>query len=181
MSWNRRTRHKTAKNFNGKYSMLIWLSLKIQTLCFFYRIFRQLHIKNCRFLHDGERSAQVAPSPVERHFSEDCMYPFQHLHLPCRRTQRQFGECTWSRSGSTVKGRGEGGNTHRGGRCRAAARTVPLSCPVSGHRWAATPPELSPPPPEQEGRFYFSLFAHHSISDPYRWTTFSRMDKSHFG
>lgn len=80
---------------------------------------------------------------------------------------------------------GEGENTHRGGRCRAAERTVPPSRLVSGHRWAAMPPEPSPLPPEQQGRFYFSLFAfalpHHSISDPYHWTTSSQTDKTHFG
>lgn len=115
-----------------------------------------------RSLHDGERSAHIAPTPVERHSFEDGVYPFQHLHLPWMGTERERGECTWwSSTTEGGQGEGEGGvlNTHRGGRCRAAERTVPPSCLVSGHRWAATPPEASPPPPEQDGRFYFSLFA----------------------
>lgn len=131
------------------------IPIKMKALhLFFYRILGQLDIMSRRSLHDGERSARIAPTPVERHSFEDGVYPFQHLHLPWMRTERERGECTWW--SSTAEG---GKNTHRGGRCRAAERTVPPSCLVSGHRWAATPPEASPPPPDREGGFYFSLFA----------------------
>lgn len=44
-------------------------------LCF-YRVFGQLDIIRRRSLHDGESSAQIAPTPVEGHSFEDSMYPF---------------------------------------------------------------------------------------------------------
>lgn len=129
-----------------------WIHIKMKPLdLFFYHFFGQLDILTRRPLHDGERSAQIAAIPVERHSSEDGVNPFQHLHLPWMQTKRELVERTWRRSGRSSTA--EGGNTHRGGRCRAAERTVPPSCPVSGHRWAVTPPEPCSPPPEQEVLF----------------------------
>lgn len=41
----------------------------------FYRVFGQLDIMRRRSLHDGKRSAQIAPTPVEGHSFEDSVYP----------------------------------------------------------------------------------------------------------
>lgn len=55
----------------------------------FYRVFGQLDIIRRRSLHDVERSAQIAPTPVEGHSFEDRVYPFQHLHLAWMQTERE--------------------------------------------------------------------------------------------
>lgn len=140
-------------------------------LFFFYRIFRKLHVHSRRSLHDGERSAHVARTPVQRHSSEDGVYSLRHLHLPWMRTERELGECTWRRSGGAASRRKY-----------PPRRALPSS-------WAHSPTELSCVRPQMSsdaprafssatwagGTLLFQSICfslpHHSISDPYHWTT----------
>lgn len=77
----------------------------------FYRVFGQLDIIRRRPLHDVERSAQVAPAPVEGHSFEDGVYPFQHLHLAWMRTEREVSSRD-AGSGRTNTAGGAGGRKY---------------------------------------------------------------------